>query len=127
MKGEIKDRESAIATLQNELELVRSEILDKDMAIATFQTELDKESAKLEVKDVAIAKNRLIHSHIGSESNSKLGINSDSNLGGTNLNTAPNSLHKVLIGVAAKICLNCLSPNALAVFTTSTTTSAGVI
>ena len=40
LKGEVKDRGSAIATLQSELEKVRGEVLERDVAIANLKTEL---------------------------------------------------------------------------------------
>ena len=40
LKGEVKDRGSAIATLQSELEKVRGEVLERDVAIAKLKTEL---------------------------------------------------------------------------------------
>jgi cell division septation protein DedD len=40
LKGEIKDRGSAIVTLQTELEKVRGEVLERDVAIAKLESEL---------------------------------------------------------------------------------------
>ena len=40
LKGEVKDRGSAIATLQSELEKVRGEVLEREQAIATLKSEL---------------------------------------------------------------------------------------
>ena len=40
LKGEVKDRGSAIATLQSELEKVRGEVLERDVAIAKLESEL---------------------------------------------------------------------------------------
>ncbi|CAD5983801.1 hypothetical protein NO108_04893 [Planktothrix rubescens] len=40
LKGEVKDRGSAIVTLQTELEKVRGEVLERDVAIAKLESEL---------------------------------------------------------------------------------------
>ena len=42
LKGEVKDRGSAIVTLQTELEKVRGEVLERDVAIATLKSELER-------------------------------------------------------------------------------------
>ena len=42
LKGEVKDRGSAITTLQTELEKVRGEVLERDVAIANLRTELER-------------------------------------------------------------------------------------
>jgi hypothetical protein len=41
LKGEVRDRGSAIVTLQTELEKVRGEVLERDVAIANLKTELE--------------------------------------------------------------------------------------
>lgn len=50
LKGEVKDRGSAIVTLQTELEKVRGEVVEKEQAIANLKTEL---AAKGEVKQLS--------------------------------------------------------------------------
>ena len=46
LKGEVKDRGSAITTLQTELEKVRGEVLERDVAIANLKSELDAREDK---------------------------------------------------------------------------------
>jgi hypothetical protein len=46
LKGEVKDRGSAIVTLQTELEKVRGEVLERDDAIATLKSELEAREDK---------------------------------------------------------------------------------
>ena len=41
LKGEVKDRGSAIVTLQTELEKVRGEVVEKELAIANLKAELE--------------------------------------------------------------------------------------
>lgn len=41
LKGEVKDRGSAIVTLQTELDKVRGEVLEREQAIAKLKTELE--------------------------------------------------------------------------------------
>lgn len=51
LKGEIKDRGSAIVTLQTELDKVRGEVLEREVAIATLKAEL---AAVGEVKQLSL-------------------------------------------------------------------------
>ena len=46
LKGEVKDRGSAIVTLQTELEKVRGEVLEKEQAIAKLKSELEARGDK---------------------------------------------------------------------------------
>ncbi len=56
LKGEIKDRGSAIVTLQTEIEKVRGEVLARDNAIANLETKLSGAVLQLKERDDAIAK-----------------------------------------------------------------------